>query len=264
MCTLVALKGFDSRYPLIVAANRDERYARPATAPRVVHERAIAGVDLEKGGTWMGANERGLFVALTNQRSYELAPRGSSSRGHVVLEALQAQDVDGVHALLERLDPSRYEGFNLMYGSAERLAVAYVRPDVATVERVELDAGLWVLPNDIIGSAEFPKVDRALELVRPLLGAPSWDALRAGLENALGDHDKPDASLVPAPPPGSRFDRELLRELQALCIHTPAYGTRSATILALEPGRVAHYLVADGPPCRAPFQEVTALLDEPA
>jgi hypothetical protein len=52
----------------------------------------------------------------------------------------------------------------------------------------------------------------------------------------------------------------MLQRLQALCIHTPTYGTRSATVLALEPGRVAHYLYADGAPCRTPFVEVGGLL----
>lgn len=263
MCTLIALKGRDPHYPLVVAANRDEYYARPASAPRIVHERprAIAGVDLEKGGTWMGANEHGLFVGLTNQRSLELAPSGPASRGHVVLDLLAATDVDTMIAQLDRINPAIYPGFNLLFGDADRLFVAYARPEPARIERRELGDGIWVLPNDVLGSREFPKIDRALELVRPRLPAPSWEALRDGLIEVLTDHHKSDD--LPDPPPGARFDRALLRELQALCIHTPIYGTRSATLLALEPGRVAHYLFAEGPPCRTPFVEVTPLLRGP-
>lgn len=261
MCTLVAIRGRHPRLPLIVAANRDEYYARPAASPRVVREgpRVVAGVDLEKGGTWMGANERGLFVALTNQRSHEPAPRRPASRGGVVLDALSQADVDGVDALLGRLDPSAYDGFNLMYGDAATLAVAYARPDRSTIERVRLGDGVWVLPNDVLGSSEFPKTERIAALAEPLLGL-GWPELAAGLARALGDHEK-HASL-PAPPPGSRFHPALLHELSAICVHTPVYGTRSAAIVALEPGRVAHYLFADGPPCRTPFEDVTSLLTQ--
>ena len=56
------------------------------------------------------------------------------------------------------------------------------------------------------------------------------------------------------------FTHETVRMLQALCVHTPIYGTRSATILMLSAGRVERYLHAAGPPCRTPFDDVTELL----
>ena len=52
----------------------------------------------------------------------------------------------------------------------------------------------------------------------------------------------------------------LAEQLQALCVHTPGYGTVSATMLAVGPAGVARYLFADGPPCRAGFVDHTALL----
>lgn len=260
MCTIIAIKGRHPRFPLVVAANRDEFYARPSTAPQLVHEhpRAVAGVDLAKGGSWMGANEHGLFVAVTNQRSSRGADPRLSSRGEIVLEALRKRSVSEVLALLEGLDAREYNAFNLMFGDAETLYVGYAR-DARAIELEPLADGISVLANDRMGSPEFPKSERALALAAPLADAP-WDALHVGLAGALGDHDKPPLDRIPEPPAEGRFTRELLRELQALCIHTPVYGTKSATLLALEPGRVAHYLFADGPPCTTPFADVTALL----
>jgi uncharacterized protein with NRDE domain len=260
MCTLIAIKGLNPRYPLVIAANRDELYARPTEAPRVLRERprALAGVDVEKGGTWLGANEHGVFVGLTNQRTHEAAAPRPASRGRVVLEALAAREASAIDALLDELDPSLFEGFNLMYGDARTLSVAYARPERAEIERVALKEGVWALANDVLGSPEFPKTARAVELVAPHAAAREWAPLAGALTQALGDHDLP-ASL-PDPPAGSRFDRALLGALQALCIHTPHYGTRSATVLALEPGRVARYLHADGAPCRAPFADLTRSL----
>lgn len=260
MCTIVAIKGRHPTFPLVVAANRDEFYDRPATPPRVVREspRVVAGIDEKSGGSWMGANDRGLFVSLTNQRQYAGADPSKRSRGPLVLDALAHGEVGGIDAQLERLDAREYNSFNLFYGDAETLRVAYARSDRSHIEVQTLADGVWVLPNDRIGSPEFPKTRRVLEVVEPLVEA-DWDTLREGLERALGDHREPAIEDVPHPPDGSIFDREMLKRLQALCIHTPVYGTRSATILALEPGRVARYEHAEGPPCTAPFVDLTEL-----
>ena len=257
MCTLVAIQRPDR--PLVVAANRDEFYDRAASGPRIVHAhpRAVAGVDLARGGTWMGANERGLFVAITNQRSFEGADPRLASRGAVVLEALREESVAGIDRLLGALDPADYNGFNLLYGDASALRVAYARPEQTEIEIEALGPGVWVLPNDRIGSADFPKTERVHALVAPWLDADA--PLEEALTRVLADHELPPLERIPPPPAGSRFDHAILQRLQAICIHTPVYGTRSAAVLTLEPGRVARYLHAEGPPCTTPFVDVTSL-----
>jgi uncharacterized protein with NRDE domain len=257
VCTIVALKGVSPHYPLIVAANRDEYYARPASRPAIVHEapRVVAGLDLTKHGTWMGANEHGIFCAVTNQRTYHRPDPKRLSRGKVVLEALAQRSVGAIDELLQTLDPGDYNAFNLMYGDADALRVAYAREDHDRIEIAPLTDGISVLANDRMGSPEFPKADRALELVRPHVGEP-WDTLAPALARMLADHDKPPMEALLDPPSEAIFDKALLRELQAICIHTPLYGTRSATILALECGRVAHYLFAEGSPCTAKLEEL--------
>lgn len=257
MCTLIAIQRPDR--PLVVAANRDEFYDRAATPPEVVNERprAVAGVDLARGGTWMGANERGLFVAITNQRSFEGADPRRASRGAVVLAALREDDVAGIDRVLSALDPADYNGFNLLYGDASTLRVAYARPERAAIEIEAIGPGVWVVPNDRIGSADFPKTERVHALVAPLLEDDA--SLEDGLARVLADHERPPLERVPPPPAGSRFDHAILQHLQAICIHTPVYGTRSASLLTLEPGRVGRYLHANGPPCTTPFLDVTSL-----
>jgi uncharacterized protein with NRDE domain len=261
MCTIVAIRGLHPELPLIIAANRDEFYERRSGPPRVMGEspRIVAGIDLEKGGTWMGANERGLFVALTNQRQYHGASASKESRGHVVLDLLRHESAERLHAAVRSLDARRTNSFNLFYGDAEHLWVAYARDDDGQVETEALGEGLWVLPNDRIGSAEFPKTRRAVYLLEPVLGE-EWPELVPHLRAALGDHDEPPLEAITRPPPGSMFPLPILQKLQALCIHTPTYGTRSATILGLARGRVGHYLFADGPPCVTAFEDVAELL----
>ncbi len=256
MCTIIALHRVRKDLPLVVAANRDEFLDRPASGPRLLQREppAVGGVDLQAGGTWLAASAAGFFVGLTNQRPTKRRPPAPRSRGELVLEALATGSVAGARRLIETLDGSQHNAFNLMFGDGERLCVAYVRPD-RPVDLLELEPGLHVLANDRMGSPHFPKTERAQSLVEPLVGLP-WPELRAGLARVLGDHHKPDPDALEPLPSGLLLPPQVARELQALCIHLPVYGTRSATILALEPGRLLHYLYADGKPCDVGFEDV--------
>lgn len=263
MCTVVALQGVVPEHPLVIVANRDEILTRPSAPPRVLHERprAIGGVDLESGGSWMGANERGLFVALTNQRSAEPPERDRRSRGEVVTRALAQEDAAGVASMLGSLDAREYNPFNLMFGAPDDVRVAYARDDRGAIEVEPVPPGITVLPNDRLRSPGFPKIARAEQRAREALRED-----RAALLRILADHAlPPESAIAPMPPSPSgdaRFPPEILRALQALCIHLPFYGTVSATALLYGPeGRVARYLFADGPPCSTPFRDVTALLN---
>lgn len=262
MCTVVVLRGVLPEHPLAIVANRDEILTRPSAPPRVLHEhpRAIGGVDLESGGSWMGANDRGLFVALTNQRSAEPPRRDRRSRGEVVVRALAEEDPAGIASVLGSLDAREYNPFNLIFGTPDDLRVAYARDDRRAVELEPVAPGIRVLPNDRLGSPDFPKIERAERRAREALGDDG------ALLRILADHELPPehaiAPMAPAPSGSARFPPEILRALQALCIHLPFYGTVSATAILYGPdGRVARYLFADGPPCSTPFRDLTALLN---
>lgn len=257
---IVVLHRVHPTIPVIVAANRDEFYARPAAPPELRGHtdhgaRVIAGRDLRGGGTWLGATGDGLFVGITNQRMSTFPEPRERSRGAIVGEALEAGTPAAIDRYLEGLEPGRTLPFNLFYGDAARLTIAYGRDDA--IERVDLDPGVHVLANDRLGSPHMPKTERAEARLRPVLDRP-WPELRAALQELLADDEVPDVD-VPEPPPESRFDAAFLRRLQALCIRTPTYGTVSAALLALGEGDVLEYLHAEGPPGDVPWTDVTGL-----
>ena len=70
MCLIVFAWRPGHAQPLIVAANRDEFYARPSLPLAQWPEtpEIYAGRDLEAGGTWLGVGADGRFAALTNIR----------------------------------------------------------------------------------------------------------------------------------------------------------------------------------------------------
>lgn len=75
---------------LLVAANRDEAYERPAAPPAEIEPGVVAGLDLRAGGTWLGSNRHGLFAAVTNRREPASTP-DAFSRGLLLRETLRCR-----------------------------------------------------------------------------------------------------------------------------------------------------------------------------
>ncbi|MFP2926700.1 NRDE family protein [Pyxidicoccus sp. 3LG] len=261
MCTIVILRQVHPEWPLVLAANRDEFYARPATGPQVLLEspRAVGGRDVERGGTWMGVTNAGVFVGLTNQRGGRAQGPAPRSRGEVVLKALQAGSVEAIDRYLDTLPGDEFLPFNLLYGDASVLRAAYARPGSRQLRREDVPPGVHVLPNDVLDAPQLPKVERA-RLLAAEVGHRPWPELEAGLKALLGDPTLPALEQLPPLAAGEDLPRDFLQQLQALCIRTPLYGTRSSTIVALAPGRVGHYLSAEVAPEPSPWRDVTGLL----
>lgn len=252
MCTIAILIGVTD-LPVVIAANRDELYARDTRAPQVLAPGVVGGLDAVSGGTWLAVNRAGRFAAVTNQRALSDPPVGVRSRGLVVKELASADDQD---AYVAGLDPRQYASMNLVWGDADRVRVGYLR-HAGTKDVLMLTPGVHVLCNDVLGSEEFPRGDRLLAaLSQQVAKTRAWDALVPDVQRALADHTRvPDPQVPP-----SHLPLEIAREMTANCIHTPYYGTRSASLIALEHGRVARYLHADGPPCVTGFESRLELL----
>lgn len=122
MCTVVLLRRPGHAWPLLLAANRDERVDRDWDMPaRHWPDRAeiIAGRDREAGGTWLGMNDHGVVAAVLN-RSGSLGPAaGKRSRGELPLDALDCEDAASAAAVLAELDAGAYRSFNLVIADWE-------------------------------------------------------------------------------------------------------------------------------------------------
>ena len=107
MCLIVLAWRPGHAQPLLVAANRDEFYARPSQPLAEWPDRPglIAGRDLQAGGTWLGVGPGGRFAALTNIRAPGQA-LGSRSRGELPLAFLSGQS--SIETFLQDLHEQRH------------------------------------------------------------------------------------------------------------------------------------------------------------
>lgn len=218
MCLIAIAYKVHPRYPLIVAANRDEFKERPTErahfwkgAPDI-----LAGRDLRAGGTWLGITRKGRFAAITNYRDMRRTQPEGPSRGALVREALE-------HAINPQATGA-YAGFNLLYGTVD--ALRYHNNIDGRDEAIT--PGVHGLSNAFMDTP-WPKVVSAKQRMEALLALPG-NELAKGLFTLLSDDAKaPDEQL-----PDTGLPLELERSASSIFIQSEGYGTRCSTVLLVD------------------------------
>jgi uncharacterized protein with NRDE domain len=229
MCLILIAWRVHPRYPLIVAANRDEFYARP-TLP--AHRwpgpsGLIAGKDLEAGGSWMGVDDSGRFAAVTNFRELEQGPADARSRGRLVTDYLLGDAL--AESYLAELSEcaNRYRGYNLLLTDGGELYCASNRG--APIRH--LPPGVHGVCNGPLDS-DWPKVKRGRQLLAKAVdrAAPNHKQLFELLR------DQTQAADEALPDTGVGLELERLLGTIAIdgAIAGKGYGTRSASVLLLD------------------------------
>ncbi|MDR0996347.1 MAG: NRDE family protein [Zoogloeaceae bacterium] len=228
MCLIVFAWQTHPDFPLVLAANRDEFHARPSaplgrwpTLPQV-----LGGRDLQAGGSWLGVADDGRFAALTNYRDgRQPPPRQPQSRGLLLRDYFN--NVQQPVEYIEKIEPSVYAGFNLLLGDAGQLVYVTNAPSGLRVQ--PLLPGIYGVSNATLDTL-WPKLVRAkTALTRALPGLHATDPASgfAACFDFLADRAlTPDADL---PDTGVPLDWE--RQLSAIFISGPEYGTRASTVL---------------------------------
>jgi uncharacterized protein with NRDE domain len=224
-------------WPLLLAANRDERLDRAWDPPGAYWPQqpdVIGGRDRLGGGTWMGLNRSGLVAAVLN-RPGSLGPAaGKHSRGNLPLLALAHDSAAAAAAAIAGLDGSAYRSFNMVL--ADRQEVWFVRNlGGGAPEPHRLPPGLHMVtahdPDD------FSSLRVARHLPRfaaaPVPEPPDWGTW----EDLLADRAGPAASALTVPDTGG-------------------FGTVCGSLLGLTATGEATWWFSDGPPGLAPFRVV--------
>lgn len=206
VCLLAVAHRASSRFPLIVAANRDEDYERPtleahqwAAAPDVV-----GGLDGLHGGAWLAVQRGGRFAAVTNLRGAETRRR---SRGFLVRDFVTAGLPPAAYADQIARDAEEYAGFHLVAGEIGG-SLLYITPERQT----ELAAGVHAFSNAPLGE-EWPKERVAVEKLQSALQIIEPELLAGELLRFLGTPRGTESRESEVFIPGDR------------------YGTRSSTVI---------------------------------
>ncbi len=240
MCTLAILYRVARGTPILVAANREERFDRPTQYPKIQSglPRVVCGTDRRAGGTWLGVNQFGLFCTVVNRRKLHLPPE-PRSRGLLCRELLQLRTArEAANHAAKTLATGVYAGANYVCADGRYAAVVHGGDQV---EIVELTPGLHIVTG---GNVDDPRDERH-EFVRRMLTLQTLDSAVTFLAVASRAFSR-------------RPDREGRRGTVML---GGEIGTVSSTLLSL-PRKIQHaiYQYAPGPPCDYAYDDLSALL----
>lgn len=222
MCLIFFALNHHSTYKLIVAANRDEFYARK-TAPAHFwedHPNILGGRDLEASGTWMAMNKNGKISLVTNYRDPANINPSAPSRGQLVSDFLLNGETpeDYLNKISEK--GAQYNGFNLLTGYADQLW--YLSNYGKGIQKLE--SGVYGLSNHLLDTP-WPKVHRGKGKFTKVIGKSSIEP--EALFELLYDEQRAEDQLLPDT--GIGLERE--RALSSMFIKTNGYGTRCSTVI---------------------------------
>jgi uncharacterized protein with NRDE domain len=238
MCLVAFAINSSARWPLVIAANRDEFLNRPTLPLSRWHSATgheiIAGRDLRAGGTWLGISPGGRVAFLTNVREAQ-PPAAPRSRGELVTRWLESRANAGDFALELEQHGAAYGGFNLVLGDFQTNDWNWLsnRHGAASTLRLqELAPGVYGLSNAALNTP-WPKTTALQRVLADTLAAqadvPDPEALQAPLWAALANRERAPHKQLPST--GVPLVTE--EALSSAFVDFPerGYGTRSSTVL---------------------------------
>jgi uncharacterized protein with NRDE domain len=219
MCIIAIAWRVSPRYPLLLAANRDEAHARPSAEAGWWdgQMKIFGGRDLVAGGSWLAIDAQGRLGAVTNFAGAPADPR-PRSRGQLVRDYLETTATSAEFIASLAPTGAQFAPFNLLVIDQEVHYGSNCEPSQP------LGPGVHALSNAPLEN-DWPKVARARAGMRAALAAPDpigplFDLL------AEGRADTAEAQGLDAPTLEERRAR--------LFVNGRQYGTRASTVIAVD------------------------------
>lgn len=218
MCLVAFAWQVDPHFPIVLAANRDEFFAREAQAAHFWkdHPDVFGGRDLSAGGTWLALHAAGKISLITNYR----APGAISpqSRGQLVLRALY-WDQTPTNLFQD------YGYFNLIEGTLQTMRYynhptnrfQVLRPGIYTLSNAELNTP-W--PKSVWLESRFKElIELGVRSPEPFLELMNY-------REPIDDTQLPDTGV------GLEWERLLA----PVFVQSAHYGTRASTFVRIDKG----------------------------
>ena len=260
MCLIVFAYQVHEEFPFILAANRDEYYARATQDCHWWPEdpNLLAGRDEVAGGTWLGVHKQGRFAALTNFREGEGKNPDHISRGELtksfLMNDVSAEEYMGV--LQSKAD--QYAGFNLLIADPTGL---YYFSNRSGETWQKLKPGIYGLSNDLLDSP-WPKLVTSRDAFTKLIenkASPQPDHLSL-IKLMHNEAEVPESEL-----PQTGVSPKMEAGLAKIFIHMDwkGYGTRATSSLWCQKDGEVHFaeqkyaLSSDNKNVKAGFQQLS-------
>jgi uncharacterized protein with NRDE domain len=179
MCLVFIAYRIDGCAPVMIGANREESRRRPVTSPVCCRVRSLrcllAGADhgpdgtFPAMGTWLGVNEAGLVVAVTNRHDGELAWEDQTrSRGLLAVDLLVGFDNPGRASRFAGAELARggFGGGNYLIAGADAAFVVQA-PGTERVSVVGLTPGIHAMTNLDLDDPDDPRIRLVAESLEP-------------------------------------------------------------------------------------------------
>ncbi|WP_372827111.1 NRDE family protein [Polaromonas sp.] len=230
MCLIAFAIGASARWPLVIAANRDEFLDRPTLPLAPWRSDAgtdiISGRDIRAGGTWLGLTAAGRLAMLTNVRG-PASLTGEKSRGELVTRWLESSE--DAATFMAQIDGPAYGGFNLVLGDFNSGVWHWLsnKPGPALESRA-LAPGVYGLSNGALDTP-WPKTLGLKKTLHSALAASDEKALEQALMTALRDKRRAGREDLPS----TGVPLALEEALSSAFVDFPehGYGTRCSTVL---------------------------------
>ncbi|HEX8171728.1 MAG TPA: NRDE family protein [Thermoanaerobaculia bacterium] len=217
MCLIAIAHRAAARFPLVIAANRDEDYARPSLPLQVWSDapEVAGGRDALHGGSWLAVSRAGRFAAVTNLRGARTTTRsrGALVRDYVVSNVLPS-------------DYSEFAGFHLLAGTIGGM-LQYITPHVQTL----LEDGIHAFSNAPEGE-RWPKMDLAATQLQTALSIEDPRALSDELLRFLGTSRNTNSIesevFIAGERYGTRASTVIVASADSLWLSEQSYGARGA------------------------------------
>ncbi len=237
MCLIALAWNAHPRFPLVIAANRDEFHNRPTESLREWPDvpGVFGGRDLREGGGWLALTRDGRLAAVTNVREPQ-RQLPARSRGHLVRSFAEGDRCAAAEAELVRTDGDVYGPFNLLLWDGLELVHVTNRPEPSWTT---LSRGIHGVSNGTI-DAPWPKVRYLTEALRtwlrniPATGKPELSPLF----DALADR----GAAVDAELPNTGVGIDMERYLSPPFILDEPYGTRASSIIVFDRDGEARFI----------------------
>ncbi|MFZ4528587.1 MAG: NRDE family protein [Undibacterium curvum] len=234
MCLIVFAWKLLPDTPLVVAANRDEYYARAASEAHHWQDKPgiFAGRDLQSHGTWLGirslsqdALQATKFAAVTNVRAPSESKESARSRGELVSRFLE-NDISAAEYVRQiAAFDDEYNGYNLLINDGQDMIWYSNRHRDNAKNGIALAPGIYGVSNAALDTCWHKVVRTKAEFASLICQLAPQDAFFEMLSNTT---QAPDCRL---PDTGISFERERL--LSSPCIVSQDYGTRVSTLLRI-------------------------------